>query len=139
MSAKNTPSILSIQSILHILLTIVSLPTSLFSNVLPKFLPGFLNSDNKLSDYDITSGARSVNQIKSDEEQATPYNLRCLDVVKYLNTEHNCNPQCSDNEGETPFHYACASGLLEIVQYFHSEKLSDLVHTARSGDTPLLC
>ena len=137
MSAKNTPSVLSIQSILHILLTIVSLPTSLFSDVLPKFLPGFLNSDNKLSDYDITSSARNVNQIKSDEEQATPYDLRCLDVVKYLNTEHNCNPQCSDNEGETPFHYACASGLLEIVQYFHKEKLSDLVHTARSGDTPL--
>ena len=31
----------------------------------------------------------------------------------------------------------CASGQLEIVQYFHSKKLSDLVHKAHSGDTPL--
>ena len=139
-SAKSTPSILSIQSILHILLSIVSLPTSLFSNVLPKFLPGFLNCAHKLSDYDITSGARSANHnynTRSDEEQATPYNFRCLDIVKYLITEHNCKPHCTDKEGETPLHYACTSGQLEIVQYFHSEKFSDPIHRAHSGDTPL--
>ena len=136
-SAKSTPSILSIQSILPILLSIVSLPTSLFSNVLPKFLPGFMNCAHKLSD---TSGARSANHnynTRSDEEQATPYNLRCLDIVKYLITEHNCKPHCTDKEGETPLHYACVSGHLEIVQYFHSEKFSDPIHRAHSGDTPL--
>ena len=133
----STHSIVSMQGIMHILLAIVSLPMSLFSNVLPKILSGISNSANKLSDYDITSGARSASHNKSEEVQATPYNLRCLDVVQYLITKHKCNPHCGDKEGQTPLHYACASGLLEIVQHIHSEKLSDLVHTSHSGDTPL--
>ena len=60
-----------------------------------------------------------------------------FNVFKYLTFKHNCNAQCKDKDGLTPLHYACASGQLNIVQYLHVEKLSDLVHTTHSGDTPL--
>ena len=137
-SATSTSSVFSMQGILHILLAFINLPVKVLSNVLPKVLPKFSNSDNELFIYDITNDIINTNHNpRSDEEQATPYNFRCLDIVKYLITEHNCNPQCTDKEGETPLHYACGSGQLEIVQYFHNNKLSDLVHTANSGDTPL--
>ena len=55
----------------------------------------------------------------------------------YIVVRQKCNTQCKDKDGLTPLHYACASGQLNIVQYIHREKLSDLVHTALSGDTPL--
>ena len=130
-STTNTTSVLNMQGILQIFHGIITSVT-LLSNIFPTFVHELFKSAKEHSNYDI----KWVNHNKSDE-QATPYNLRCLDVVKYLITEHNCNPQCKDKKGQTPLHYACASGLLEIVQYFHSEKLSDLVHTAHSGDTPL--
>ena len=130
MSVMSTP-ICSMQGILQILLTIINLPITLLLNVLPNVLPGFFKSSDELSINDIPSDNQS------GEEQLTPYNHRCLDIVKYLITEHKCNPHCINEEGQTPLHYACASGQLEVVQYFHNEKLSDLVHTAHSGDTPL--
>ena len=135
MSARSINYVLSIQGMLHILLAILNLPVKLLSDVLPNI---FLDSDNELFIYDITNYIMNTNNnTRSYEEQATPYNLRCLDIVKYLINEHNCNPQCRDKEGKTPLHYASASGKLEIVQHFHDHKLSDLVHTAHSGDTPL--
>ena len=30
-----------------------------------------------------------------------------LDVVRYLVTEADCNPNVRDNDGETPLHWAC--------------------------------
>jgi len=60
-----------------------------------------------------------------------------FDVFRYLVTEQKCEIQCKDNDGQTPLHYACASGQLDIVQYIHREKLSDLVQETHSGDTPL--
>ena len=138
MSARSISFVLSMQGMLHILLAIINLPVKLLSNVLPKILPRVSNSDSELFIYDITNDImQASHDTRSDEQQVAPYNLRCLDVVKYLITEHKCNPQCTDEEGQTPLHYACASGKLEIVQYFHDNKLSDLVHTANSGDTPL--
>ena len=138
MSARSVSSILSMQGMLHILLAIINLPVKLLSNVLPKILPTVSNSDSELFIYEITNDIMQADHDKrSAEEQATPYNLRCLDIVKYLITEHKCKPQYTDEEGQTPLHYACASGKLEIVQHFHDNKLSDLVHTANSGDTPL--
>ena len=32
---------------------------------------------------------------------------RRLDVVRYLVTEADCNPNVRDNDGETPLHLAC--------------------------------
>ena len=58
-------------------------------------------------------------------------------IFKYLVVEQKCKPQCKDKNGQTPLHYACASGQLKIVQYLYKEKLCDLVHTTLSGDTPL--
>ena len=60
-----------------------------------------------------------------------------LNIFKYLVVEQKCKPPCKDKNGQTPLHYACASGQLKIVQYLYKEKLSDLVHTTLSGDTPL--
>ena len=138
MSARSISSVLSMQGMLHILLAIINLPVKLLSNVLPKILPRVSNSENEPFIYEITNDIMQANpNTRSDEQQATPYNLRCLNVVKYLISEHRCNPQCTDEKGQTPLHYACASGKLEIVQYFHDNGLSDLVHTAKLGDTPL--
>ena len=60
-----------------------------------------------------------------------------LDVVKYLITEHKCSPQCTDDEGRMPLHYACASGKLDIVQYLLSDDVSNLGNGTQLGDTPL--
>ena len=60
-----------------------------------------------------------------------------FDVFRYLVVEQSCKIHCKDKDGETPLHYACASGQLDIVQYLYREHLSDLVHTTLSGDTPL--
>ena len=62
---------------------------------------------------------------------------RHLDVVKYLITEHKCSPQCTDDEGRMPLHYACASGKLDIVQYLLSDDVSNLGNATQLGDTPL--
>ena len=137
-SAANSTFMLNMQSILQIFHGIINSSVTLLSNILPKFVPALFKPAKEHSNSDISSDTKWVNHInRSNEEQASPYNLRCFDVVNYLITEHNCNPQCTDKEGQTPLHYACASGLLEIVQYFHDNKLSDLVHTSNSGDTPL--
>ena len=107
--------------------------TSVF-NLLGKFVPGFPKPAKEMNICDIPSNPVWANCQRPSGEKSINLNL---DVVKYLITEHNCNPQCTDKEGRTPLHYACASGQLKIVQYFHSEKLSNLVCTADSGDTPL--
>ena len=62
---------------------------------------------------------------------------RHLDVVKYLITEHKCSPQCTDDEGRMPLHYACASGKLDIVQYLLCDNVSNLGNGTQLGDTPL--
>ena len=104
-------------------------PVRLFSQLFPKLVPAFSNPAEDLSDYENISDTRRAIYVNRQQ----PY----LDVVKYFINEHNCNPQCTDDDGETPLHFACAGGKLEIVRYFHNEKLSDLVHTSHSGDTPL--
>ena len=125
LSATNSTSTLSmhgISSLMHILFTY-------FVSLFTRFACEISNPANEVSKVNITN---------DEEQQPAAYNYHhSLDVVKYLISEHNCNPQCTDKEGLTPLHYACAGGQREIVNYFHSEKLSDLVHTAHSGDTPL--
>ena len=111
----------------------IMFPFTLLLNLL-NFVPGFPKPVKKINNCDILSNSVWANCERPSIEKSTNLNL---DVVKYLITEHKCNPQCTDEEGQTPLHYACASGQLEIVQYFHSEKLHNLVHTAHSGDSPL--
>ena len=121
MNSTSTVSMHGISRLMHILYTII---VSLF----PSFACEISNPANELSNHDMTN---------HKEQQTAAYNYRPLDVVKYLISEHQCNPQCTDKEGLTPLHYACAGGQLEIVKYFHDEELSGLVHKAHSGDTPL--
>ena len=119
--------------LLHIWQAII-FPVTMVTQLLANLVPGFPNPAKQMNNYDILSDAMWANhKVKSGEQPQTPN----LDVVKYLITEHKCNPECTDNEGQTPLHYACASGQLEVVQYFYSEKLSDIAHTSHSGDTPL--
>ena len=103
-------------------------PVTLASQIFHKFVQ---KKKKKSSTHDITGNT------VSSELQPTAYCYRYHDTVKYLITEQKCNPQCTDSEGQTPLHYACANGQHEIVQYFYKENLSDLVHTSHSGDTPL--
>ena len=121
MNSTSTVSMHGISRFMHILYTII---VSLF----PSFACKISNPANELSNHDMTN---------HDEQQPAAYNFRSLDFVKYLISEHQCNPQCTDKKGLTPLHYACAGGQLDIVKYFHDEKLSDLVHTSHSGDIPL--
>ena len=73
------------------------------------------------------------------EHDRSQLNLKSckFDVFNYLVAQQKCEAQCKDNDGQTPLHYACASGQLDIVQYFHREKLSNLVQRTLSDDTPL--
>ena len=133
-SENITTSNLGIKSILLHIWHAIIFPVTMVTQLLANFVPRFPNPAKQINNYDILSDAMWANcESRSDEETTTPN----LDVVKYLITEHKCNPQCRDKEGQTPLHYACASGQLEIVQYLHGEKLSDLVHKAHSGDSPL--
>ena len=133
-SEKITTSNLSINGIiLHIWQAII-FPVTMVTQLVRNLVPGFPNPAKQTNNYDILSDAMWPNRKNRSGEQ---FKNPKLDIVNYLITEHKCNPQCTDKEGQTPLHYACASGQHETVQYFHTEKLSDLVHTAHSGDTPL--
>ena len=124
LSALSDDSSLSLYTILLYIWQAIVYPLTLLAQTLP-------DPVDDQSDVGITGGISMA-----DFETRQPTN-RYLNVVKYLIAELNCNPQCTDKEGRNPLHYACASGQLQIVQYFHSEKFSDLVHTTHSGDTLL--
>ena len=38
---------------------------------------------------------------------SVPFRIGRLNIVRYLITEQNCNPQCADDVGRTPLHLAC--------------------------------
>ena len=133
-SEKITNSNFNIKGILLHIWQAIICPVTMVTQILTNLVPGFPNPAKQMYNYEILSDAMWANHKSRSGEQSKNPNH---DVLKYLINEHMCNPQCRDKEGQTPLHYACANGQLEIVQYFHSEKLSDLVHIAHSGDTPL--
>ena len=77
--------------------------------------------------------------LRINNDTRSQLELKCckFDTYKYLVVEQKCSAHCEDNDGQTPLHYACASGQFDIVKHLHREKLRDLVHTTHSGDTPL--
>ena len=94
--------------------------TAIPSRINTTAIPSVLNSD--------------ILQITTPDGQLRS---RKFDTFKYLIVEQKCKAQCRDMNGQTPLHYACASGQLDIVKYTHREELCDLVYTTFSGDTPL--
>ena len=51
--------------------------------------------------------------------------------------EEHCNPSCEDNGGETPLHYACRYGHLNIAQYLIREEHCNPSCENNVGWTPL--
>ena len=59
-------------------------------------------------------------------------------VVLTLVSVYKCVPNCKDEFGSIPIHYAAYNGQLEVVKYFVAENLnSDLEHRNYLGETPL--
>ena len=129
-SEKITTSNFDIKVILLHIWHAIIFPITMVTQLLTNFVPGFPNPAKQIYNYEILSDAMWANR---GEQSKTPN----LDVVKYLINEHNCNPQCRDKEGQTPLHYACASGKLEIVQYFQNKNVTYLLHTDDLDNTPL--
>ena len=67
-------------------------PVTLLSQLFHKFVP---EKEKTLSTCDMTDNT------VSSESQPAAYYYHYLDIVKHLITEHKCNPQCTDNEGQT--------------------------------------
>ena len=44
-----------------------------------------------------------------------------MDIIKYLITEHGCDPALPDNDGNMPIHIACLGGQLNVVKYLVTE------------------
>ena len=44
-----------------------------------------------------------------------------MDIIKYLITEHGCDPALPDNDGDMPIHIACLGGQLNVVKYLVTE------------------
>ena len=44
-----------------------------------------------------------------------------MDIIKYLITEHGCDPALPDNDGDMPIHIACLCGQLNVVKYLVTE------------------
>ena len=132
-SEKITTSNFDIKGILLHIWHAIIFPVTMVTQLLTKFVPGFPNPAKQMYNYEILSDAVWANNQATNEQPKKPN----LDVVKYLITEHKCNPQCRDKEGQIPLHYACASGQLEIVQYFHSKNVNYLLHTDDLDNTPL--
>ena len=71
----------------------------------------------------------------------TPLHLACrnghLEVVKYLVSEVQCDPNCRTQGNATPLHLACQKGHLEVVKYLVCEVQSDPNHRTQQNETPL--
>ena len=44
-----------------------------------------------------------------------------MDIIKYLITEHGCDPALPDNDGNMPINIACLGGQLNVVKYLVTE------------------
>ena len=60
-----------------------------------------------------------------------------IDVVKYLISEHGCDPMCKDNNGWTCLHYAGECGSLDIMKYLITECKCDPMAADNDGSTCL--
>ena len=60
-----------------------------------------------------------------------------MDIIKYLITEHGCDPALPDNDGNMPIHIACLGGQLNVVRYLVTEMKCNPKSPRKNGWTPL--
>ena len=60
-----------------------------------------------------------------------------MDIIKYLITEHGCDPALPDNDGNMPIHIACLGGQLNVVKYLVTEMKCNPKSPGYKGRTPL--
>ena len=65
------------------------------------------------------------------------YAVRCINVVKYLINECNCDVTVTDNIGKTPLHFAAEWGSADVIEYFLSTGKCDPLAKDNGGSTPL--
>ena len=60
-----------------------------------------------------------------------------MDIIKYLITEHDCDPELPDNDGNMPINIACLCGQLNVVKYLITEMKCNPKSPGYKGRTPL--
>ena len=60
-----------------------------------------------------------------------------LDIARCLITQYSFNPQCPNNNGDTPLHSACFNGHLDIARYLITECNCNPQCPRNDGATPL--
>ena len=60
-----------------------------------------------------------------------------MDIIKYLITEHGCDPALPDNDGNMPINIACLGGQLNVVKYLVTEMKCNPKSPGYKGRTPL--
>ena len=60
-----------------------------------------------------------------------------MDIIKYLITEHGCDPALPDNDGNMPINIACLGGQLNVVKYLVTEMKCNPKSPGNKGRTPL--
>ena len=60
-----------------------------------------------------------------------------MDIIKYLITEHGCDPALPDNDGNMPIHIACLGGQLNVVKFLITEMKCNPKCLRKDGQTPL--
>ena len=60
-----------------------------------------------------------------------------MDIIKYLITEHGCDPALPDNDGDMPIHIACFCGQLNVVKYLITEMKCNPKCPRKDGRSPL--
>jgi len=76
-----------------------------------------------------------------DSSGLTPLHLACkhgyLNIIHYLISEQNCNPESTTPHGRTPLHFACKGGHLHIARCLIAEYKCNPHCTDNDGYTPL--
>ena len=60
-----------------------------------------------------------------------------IDIVKYLITEHGCDPMVANNNGNTCLHIAVIKNHIDIVKYLITEHGCDPMVANNNGNTCL--
>ena len=59
------------------------------------------------------------------------------EIVEYLITKHQCDPQHGNNDGLQPLHWACKNGHMDTVKYLIEQQHCDPAYPSNFLKTPL--